>query len=239
MLTMEWKKSKRTGFIPSFLGGALLTGLIPILYMAFISEIDTNLDINPLHVLLDANWQMMAMLKVSLIVVGACLLYYVESSDNALQKMQSLPIKDENLFFAKFLLISLIYLGVLVMEAIGLGFSSVFWFLEYPDLPMELVKNIGYMFMLSLPAIVLALLIASFFTNIWIALGLGMIGIFLATQLSNQNVILASFPFNLPFQTMHGTDAAAPDTLIWVALIETVVLLVIQKVSVSMRRYFR
>ncbi len=163
----------------------------------------------------------------------------MESADNALQKMQSLPIKEEGLFFAKFILISLMYLGLLVIEFLGLGFSSVYWFSEYPDLPMELAKNIGYIFILSLPAIALSVLIASFFANIWIALGLGIIGIFLATQLSDQSIILAAFPFNLPFQTMHGTDAAAPDTLVWIALIETVVLLVIQKISVHVRRYFR
>lgn len=239
MLVIEWKKNKRTGLIGSFLGGALLAGVIPVLNMVFRSEVFTSVDAYPLDILLNANWQMMAMLNVSLIVVGSCLLYYVESADHAIQKMLSLPIKEENIFLAKFLLVSTFYLAVLVIEAVALGFSSVYWFPESPDLTMELIKNIGYIFLLSLPAIVLSLWIASFFANIWITLGIGIIGIFLATMLSDQSIILASFPFKLPFQTFHSAKSGPADTFIWIALVQTAALLLTQKISLHVRRFFR
>lgn len=239
MLSVELKKNKRSGLIWSFLGGAILAGLIPVLNMAFRSEVYTGTEGDPLQILLNANWQMMAMLNTLLIVVSACLSYYVESADNALQKMLALPIKEESMFFAKFLLLSMFFIGVFVIEVAALAFSSVYWFSGYPDLTMEIFKNLGYIFLLSLPALVLSLMIASFFTNIWIALGIGIIGIFLATMLSDQSVILTAFPFNLPFQTLHGTDSGAADTLMWIAIGETVVLLLIQKIMMYGRRLFR
>ena len=58
----------------------------------------------PLTILLDANWTMMAMLNVLLIVSAACIMYHTEHDDNAIQKMQTLPLRESGIFFAKFVL---------------------------------------------------------------------------------------------------------------------------------------
>lgn len=239
MLIMEGKKRKRAGFILTFLFGAALAGCVPVLNMAFRSELYTGLDGSPLQILLEGNWQMVGLLNVSLIVIGASILYNTEYVYQAIQKMQSLPIKEGNLFLAKFLLISLACLGVIVVEAVAFALSSIYWFSSDSVFTMEWMKNISYFFILSLPAIALALMITSFFRNIWIALGINVIGIFLAiTPLSDQSIIVASFPFKLPFQILHQPAVGAADTFIWIAFIETVLLLLIQRAAVNIRRIF-
>ncbi|WP_229720343.1 ABC transporter permease [Oceanobacillus neutriphilus] len=237
---MEWKKRKRTGFILTFLFGAILAGCVPILNMAFRSQLYTGMDGSPLQILLEGNWQMVGLINVSLIVVGAGILYNTEYIHNAIQKMQSLPLKEGNIFFSKFLIISMACLGVLVIEAAALVFSSAYWFSgDSSAFTMEWLKNIGYFFILSLPAVALALMIASFFRNMWIAFGINVIGIFLAiTPLSNQSMIIASFPFKLPFQILDTPAVAAADTFIWIALTETILLLLIQRAAVNIRRIF-
>ena len=58
------------------------------------------------EILMNANWQMMAMLNVLIAAAGACLMYYTEYADNAVQRMCMLPIKESRLFFDKAALIT-------------------------------------------------------------------------------------------------------------------------------------
>lgn len=83
---LECKKVKRTGFLPAFLGGGILAAAVPVVNMVVRSEIYQARPGDPIQILLDANWQMMAMLNVLLAVAGACLLYHIEYADNAMKK---------------------------------------------------------------------------------------------------------------------------------------------------------
>ena len=100
-VSLECKKAKRTGFLPAFFGGGILAAVVPVINMAVRSEMYLNLPGNPIQILLDANWQMMTMLNVLLVVAGACLLYHTEYADNAMQKMKSLPIRESSIFLGK------------------------------------------------------------------------------------------------------------------------------------------
>lgn len=72
-VSLECKKVKRTGFLPAFLGGGILAAAVPVINMAVRSEMYLDLPGNSIQILLDANWQMMTMLNVLLVVAGACL----------------------------------------------------------------------------------------------------------------------------------------------------------------------
>ncbi len=64
-VSLEWKKVKRTGFLPAFFGGGTLAAIVPIINMAVRPERYLNQQGSPVQILLDANWQMMAMLNVA------------------------------------------------------------------------------------------------------------------------------------------------------------------------------
>lgn len=96
-LSLECKKAKRTGFIPAFLCGGILAAAVPIVNMAVRSEMYLGQQNSPMQILMGANWQMMAMLNILLVVAGSCLLYHTEFADNAMQKMKSLPIKESTI----------------------------------------------------------------------------------------------------------------------------------------------
>lgn len=92
-LSLEYKKAKRTGFIPAFLCGGILAAAVPIVNMAVRSEMYVGQQSSPMQILMGANWQMMAMLNILLVVAGSCLLYHTEFADNAMQKMKSLRLR--------------------------------------------------------------------------------------------------------------------------------------------------
>lgn len=236
--SLEFIKLKRTGFILAFLAGGLLAAAVPVLNMGIRSENYLTLPGTPLQILIDANWQMIAMLNVLLIVTGACLMYYTEYADNAIQKMKSLPIKESTMFFGKAVLLSSMYLIVLAIETSVLIFSSFYWFGLYNGFWIELGKNFGYFFLLGLPTIMLSLLIASAFKNMWVSLGISVIGVFIATMIYNKSFILSLFPFAMPFKIFGRSDADRAVQFIFAAFIAVIVIGILDLIFLKVRRSF-
>ncbi len=238
ILSQEVKKAKRTGFIPTFLVGGLLAAILPVLNTAVRSENYLGLPGTPLQILFDANWSMMALLNILLIVGGACLMYYTEYADNAIQKMKSLPIKEGMMFVGKAVLLSTMYVIVLTIETLSFIFSSYHWFGLYNGFWLELGKNFGYVFLLGLPSIMLSLLIASAFKNMWIALGINVIGVFMAMMIYNMSFILSLFPFAMPFRIFGGTDPNRVLQFIGAAFIGIIVIGILEFIFLKVRRSF-
>lgn len=134
-LGLEYKKIKRTGLLPAFAGCGLLSAAVPVAEMAVRSQRYQGLSDSPVSILLHADWQMMSMLNVLLLVVAVCILYHTEYADNALLKMCSLPLKESSLFFGKILLLVPLLVFTLALQAAALGFCCWHWFAFSPELP--------------------------------------------------------------------------------------------------------
>lgn len=155
-LSLECKKAKRTGFIPAFLCGGILAAAVPIVNMAVRSEMYVGQQSSPMQILMGANWQMMAMLNILLVVAGSCLLYHTEFADNAMQKMKSLPIRESSIFFGKFILTSIMSVVVLAVEAASIAFCVSHWFEIGNNFWLELGKNFEYPFLKEVDSLALA-----------------------------------------------------------------------------------
>lgn len=237
-VSLECKKIKRTGFLPAFLGGGILAAAVPVINMAVRSERYLNLPENPIQILLGANWQMMTMLNVLLVVAGACLLYHTEYADNAMQKMKSLPIRESSVFLGKAVLTIFMSLFVLAIEAGAVTFCTYHWFEIGNVFFGELCKYFGYSFLMMLPCIILSLLIAEACENMWVSLGIGVVCVFTATMLPTTNFALSLFPFAMPFQIFAGTDITQSTHYICGAIAELVVCAFAQFIFVKVRRSF-
>lgn len=233
---LECRKVKRTGFIPTFIIGGLLAAAVPVINMAARSEIYVGLDDSPIQILMDANWQMMAMLNVLLLVAGACLMYHTEYVDNAIQKMCMLPVKERDLFFGKAVLLLIMGIVILVFEAVGIAFCFVHWYELSGNFALELLKSFGYAFALMLPAALLSLLIASFCQNMWVSLGIGIICVFTATMLPADKFVLSIFPFALPFQILAGATGNTIRNMLIASVIETAVIALAEILLLKVRR---
>ena len=235
---LERMKVKRTGFLPAFLGGGILAAAVPVLNMAFRSEMYVSMNGSPVNILLGANWQMMSMLNILLIVAGACIMYNTEYADNAIQRMCTLPTKESTMFFGKTAVLITVSILLLVIEAVSIFGCSVHWFLQSTDLYMEILKNFGFFLLLMLPAILSSLLIASVCKNMWISLGIGVICVFIATMIPTGNFVLTLFPFALPFHMLGGHAADVIRNYAIAGAIETVVIALLEVVVLKVRRSF-
>ena len=237
-VSLECKKVKRTGFLPAFFGGGILAAVVPVINMAVRSEQYLNLPDSPIQILLGANWQMMSMLNVLLVVAGTCLLYYTEYADNAMQKMKSLPIWESSIFLGKAVLTTFMSLFVLVIEAGAIAFCTYHWFEIGNGFFSELCKYFGFSFLLMLPCLILSLLISEACKNMWVSLGIGVVCVFTATMLPTTNFVLSLFPFAMPFQVFASSDVTQSMHYIYAVAAELVVLAFAELIFIKVGRSF-
>ena len=236
--TLECRKIKRTGFVPAFVGGGILSALVPILDMALRSEMYIGRNSPPVEVLLDADWQMMAMFNILLVVTGACIMYSTEFAENAIQRMCTLPTTESVMFFGKAAVMTVAGIMVLVIEAGSVFYCSKYWFGQSISLYEDTLKNFAFLFLMMFPAIMISLLIASACKNMWISLGISVLCIFTATMIPTQSFVLSLFPFALPFQTLVGKAPEIIYNYAFACLAETVVFAFAEVVFLKVRRSF-
>lgn len=236
-LVMEWKKVKRTGIIPAFLCGGILAALVPVLNMAVRSENYVGLPGLPVEILLNANWQMMAMLNMLFAITGACILYNMEYADRAILRLNTLPVRESRVFFGKFLFMAVMCAAALLIETVSIGFCLWHWFGQRTDMCVELVKNFGFFFLLMLPAVLFALLISSASKNMWISLGAGVVCMFLAILLPAKKFVCAIFPFALPLRVLSDTTLVRAEAFVAAAVIEMIVIGAAELIFLKVRRY--
>jgi len=236
--SLECKKVKRTGFTPAFLCGGFFAAIVPVLHMAVRSENYLGLDAAPVQILMDANWQMMAMLNILLTTVGACLMYHTEYAENAIQRMCTLPIKESRLFFGKAALMVLMCIVILVIEAAGISFCSYHWFGLSREVWGEVAKNFGYALLLMLPSAFGSLFIASACKNMWVSLGIGVVCVFTATMLPTKDSVLSLFPFALPFQSFAGMAENTARSFFIAAVAEILIIGIGEVLFLKVRRSF-
>lgn len=234
---LEYKKIKRTGLLPAFIGCGLLSAIVPVAEMAVRSERYQSLLDSPVTILLHADWQMMSMLNVLLLVVAACILYHTEYADNALLKMCSLPLRESGLFFGKILLLVPLLAFTMALEGAALGFCCWRWFAFSPEILAELACNMGFSLLLLLPAALVSLLLACACKNMWISLGIGVVCIFTATMLPGDNFVLSLFPYAMPFQTLAGMPGDIAKGYTIVAVLESLGLCVAEVLFLKIRRW--
>lgn len=239
-IALEYKKIKRTGIIPGCLAGGLLAVLIPVLELTVRSEQYIGLMQPPLQTIFQADWQMMSMLNMLIIITAACMMYHTEYADNAIQRVTTLPVKEERVYFLKALLLSGMCAVILAMEMISVSMCTLHWFggedgafTAYYGGPLheacleliqDLLWNLGYCFCMLLPVIFLSLLIASACRNMWISLGVDVVCVFMATMIPVKYFALAIFPFAMPFQISEGAGTGQTVRFLAAGLIEVLVI---------------
>ena len=88
ILTLEMKKLKRTGFLPTIFLGSLFACAFPLANTALRPELFVQQELPATEILLNANGQMLSMVNLLLTVLGACILYHTEFSGSGIKKMK-------------------------------------------------------------------------------------------------------------------------------------------------------
>ena len=236
-LRLETKKLKRTRYFPAFLAGGLLAAAFPLINMLVRSESFTALPGEPFTILMDANWQLMAMLNILVCICGACMMYHTEYADNGAQKMDVLPVRAGKLFLTKFVVNALALALMIILETAALTWCAVHWFSGYEFDALELLQGAGFQWFVTLPTVMLMLVIASACKNMWVSLGIGVVLVFTMCIFPQDNLILSLCPFSSPYQTLAmAAESSRVPLFLGVCAAEVVVLGLLGLVYQKIRR---
>ena len=221
---LEIRKLKRTGYLSAFLGAGILSSAFPVINMRVRSETYISLSGDPFGILMDANWQMTAMLNILITICGACIMYHTEYAENGAQKMETLSVKPIRLFFSKFLIASGMLAIMILLEMTAITGCAFYWFSGFTFDFVTVVKNAAFQFMVCLPTVMLMLLISSMCKNMWLSLGIGVILVFTLSILPQDNLVLSLFPFSSPYQTLDMAERNCHTSLFCIVCIAQTVL---------------
>ena len=233
---LECKKIRRTGLTAAFLAGSIIAAALPLINTAARPDTFTAISGSPAAVLAGANLQTISMLNLLLVTAGACILYHIEYADNALQKMQSLPFRESGLFIGKCGILLPFVFMMFLFEAASFCFCGWHWLDAGKEELIEMLQTLGFALLLTLPASAAALVIASACRNMWTALGIGVLCIFMATMLPTDHFILSLFPYSLPFQVLPDLETAQAVRYCIAAVCETAAACAAEMIYIKVRR---
>ena len=238
-LFLEWKKLKRTGYSMLYLGCGLFASAFPLVQMAVRQETFLSLPGNPLDILLNANWQMIAMLNILASICGACLMYHTEYAEKGWEKMSVLPIHTGKLFLGKCIFATLGLAVLLFLEFTSFTICQLHWFPQTPVAVKELLSFAGFQFVTSLPTVILMLVIASACESMWVSLGIGVILLFTFSIFPQENLVLSLLPFSTPFTLFsQAQEQGWMSLFLWVCLSEAVLFFLGEGIYQKIRRSF-
>lgn len=239
MIFLERRKLKRTGILPAFLAGGLLSAAVPVVNMAARASSYTTLSGDPPAILMDSCWQMMAMLNMLTLICTSCMMYHAEYADNGAQKMDVLPVRPFGMFFGKALITASALAVMILLEIASVAFCVHHWFSDTTGLAVSLLKTAGFQFLILLPTALLMLIIASACRNMWISLGAGVICVFALMILPQDSLILNLIPFHTPYLTFPAVLKEGQTILfLSVCAAETILLALAESVFLKVRRCF-
>lgn len=175
--TLEVKKLRRTGYFPALLGSALLSAAVPAVNMAARGETYLAQSGGAIEILLNANWQMMAMLNVLSTLCAACLMFHAEYAQNALDKLEVLPVRVFSVYLGKAVLAVFMLAVMTAVEFASLHLCARHWFGENMDVA-RLLSLAGYALAAGIPTLLASLAVAAACRNMWVSLGIGLTLVF-------------------------------------------------------------
>ena len=224
--TIELRKEKRTGIIPFMLTVGILGAAYAFVFFLVQKDTLLNLPLAPMDMLLTQLYGMIMVLNMFGIIVAACIIYNMEHKGNAVKKMYMLPMSVPAMYFCKFLILTVMFFIVIVLQNLALTRIGL------TDLPQgafeygKLLSFAGYSFITSMPVLSFMVFISSRSPNMWVPLGIGVAGFLSGMALAApNNVLLCIHPFVIMLRPAVAMSAQ-PDIIVMIfSLAETAIFL--------------
>lgn len=225
-LVIELRKSKRTGVIPLMIAVGIAGAAYA--FINFIVRKDTllNMPLAPMDVLLTQLYGMIMVLNMFGLIVAVCIIYNMEFKGSAVKKMYMLPMNVPTMYLCKFLILTVLLLIAVCFQNLALAKIGV------TDLPQgtfeahTLISFAGYSFLTSMPVLSSMLLVSSRFENMWVPLGIGVVGFLSGMALASSNITLFMIhPFVVMLKPAVAMSAQPNIAVVIVSLIETIMFL--------------
>lgn len=227
-INIEMKKLRRAGVLNTLLFAGIAGAFYAALNWFVRKDYLLSVDINPMTALLTQLYGVISLLNVFAIIVSTSNIYSIEYKNNGLRKMKTLPIKSANLFIQKLIIL----VGVLALSYC-IEFASLA-LLGGKYLPVDtfdifvLIKFASYTFLIILPCLIFMLIISMLSTNMWIPVGIGIIGLFSGmSMIGIENKISYLNPFVLLLKPAMNLTTEIDMSIIIISIMEIIVFFLI------------
>ena len=183
---------------------------------------------------MNANWQMMAMLNVLSTLCAACLMFHAEYAQNALDKLEVLPVRVFSVYLGKAVLAVFMLAVMTAVEFASLHLCARHWFGESVDVA-RLFSLAGYALAAGIPTLLASLAVAAACRNMWVSLGIGLTLVFTLSVFPQDNAVIRLLPYATPYTT--ALEGSVTTVLIACAA-ESAVLLSLGPAILKARRRF-
>lgn len=231
---LEVKKLRRTGYFPALLGSALLSAAVPAVNMVARGETYLAQSGGAIEILLDANWQMMAMLNVLSTLCAACLMFHAEYAGNALDKLEVMPVRVFSVYLGKAVLAVFMLAVMTAVEFVSLYLCARHWFGGSVD-AVRLLSLAGYALAAGIPTLLASLAVAAACRNMWVSLGIGLTLVFTLSVFPQDNAVIRLLPYAAPYTTALEGQVS---TVLIACAAESAVLLPLGPAILKARRRF-
>lgn len=227
-LSIEIKKLRRAGVLNTLILAGIAGAFYAILNWFLRKDFLLTADINPMTALLTQLYGVISLLNVFAIIVSASNIYSIEYKNNGLRKMKTLPIKSGNLFIQKLIIL--------------VGTLALTYFIEFTILAIlgskylpnntfdlfVLLQFAFYTFLIILPCLVFMLIISLLSTNIWITVGIGIVGFFSGmSMIGLENMISNLNPFVLLLKPAMNLTTEMDIKVILISIIEIIIFVIV------------
>lgn len=237
-LSIELRKGKRTGVIPSMIAVGVFGAAYAFANFAVRKETLLNLPLAPMDVLLTQLYGMIMILNMFGIIVAACMIYSMEFKGSAVKKMYMLPMSVPAMYLCKFLILTVLLLAAVCFQNLSLAKIGA------TDLPQgtfevnTLISFAGYSFLTSMPVLSFMLFVSSRFENMWVPLGIGVVGFLSGMALAASDIAcLVVDPFVVMLKPAVAMSAQPDIAVVIVSLAETILFLCAGLLAAKSLRY--
>ncbi len=225
-LAIELRKERRTGVISVLLVVGVLGAAYAFLNFIVRKDALLGLPLAPMDILLTQLYGMVMILNMFGIVVAACMVYNMEFKGDAVKKMYMLPISVSRIYFCKFLILSVMLFIAIALQNLALMQIGMTDLSQGAFKIGTLIGFAGYSFITSMPVLSFMVLISSRFPNMWVPLGIGVVGFLSSMALANSDFnVLLIHPFIVMLKPAVAMSAQPDIMVVVIAIIETMLFL--------------
>ena len=182
-----------------------------------------SLPLAPMDILLTQLYGMIMVLNMFGLIAAACIIYNVEFKGNAVKKLYMLPVSVTAVYVSKFTIMSVLFAIAVCLQNWALAAIGAI------DLPTGafdlgiLISFAGYSFLTSLPVLSFMLFVSSRIKNVWITLGIGVVGFLSGMALATSDIALSLVsPFVVMLKPAVAMSAQPDTVVVLVSLVETI-----------------
>lgn len=227
-LSIEIQKLRRAGVLNTLIFAGFAGAIYAVLNWFVRKDFLLAADVDPMTALLTQLYGVLSLLNIFAIIVSTSNIYSIEHKNYGLRKMHTLPIKSSSIFLKKLIVL----IGVLAISYC-IEFTSLA-ILGNKFLPhgtfdaIILIQFACYAFLIILPSLVCMLIISMISTNMWITVGIGIVGFFSGMSMVGfENKISSLNPFVLLLKPAMNLTTKIDIYIIIIAIIEIIVFLLI------------